>query len=49
VKHTFRSIERAGNVSARILTRKPIVPSEDEIASDPRARCAKLRAIERLA
>ena len=49
VKHTFRSIERAGDVSARILTRKPIVASGDEIARNPRARSAKLRAIERLA
>ncbi len=49
VKHTFRSIERAGEVSARILTKKPIVPSADEIARNPRARSAKLRAIERLA
>jgi 16S rRNA (cytosine1402-N4)-methyltransferase len=49
VKHTFRSLEQAGEISARVLTRKPIVASEDEIARNPRARSAKLRAIERLA
>ncbi|HEY7445598.1 MAG TPA: 16S rRNA (cytosine(1402)-N(4))-methyltransferase RsmH [Vicinamibacterales bacterium] len=49
VKHTFRSLERGGDVSARVLTKKPIVPTEDEIARNPRARSAKLRAIERVA
>lgn len=49
VKHTFRSLEQAGDVPARVLTKKPIVPSEEEIARNPRARSAKLRAIERLA
>ena len=32
----------------RILTRKPITPSPDEIARNPRARSAKLRVAERL-
>ena len=33
----------------RILTRKPIKPTETELAENPRASAAKLRAVERLA
>ena len=48
VKHTFRALARA-EAAIRILTKRPIEASDDEVASNPRARSAKLRAIERLA
>ncbi|MDE2482583.1 MAG: 16S rRNA (cytosine(1402)-N(4))-methyltransferase RsmH [bacterium] len=44
VKHTFREDERL-----EILTKKPILPDESEMASNPRARSAKLRAAQRKA
>jgi 16S rRNA (cytosine1402-N4)-methyltransferase len=49
VKHVFRALERGGDAMVRILTKRPLVPSDDEVARNPRARSAKLRAIERLA
>ena len=48
VKHTFRAMEKA-DAGLRILTKRPLVPSDDEVARNPRARSAKLRAIERFA
>lgn len=48
VKHTFRALAQA-ETAIRILTKRPIEATDEEVASNPRARSAKLRAIERLA
>ena len=47
VKRAFQQLEREGRF--RVLTKKVIVPSEAEIASNPRARSAKMRVAEKVA
>lgn len=46
VKHMFRSAEQTGQL--KVLTSKPIVPSESEIQANPRSRSAKLRVARRV-
>ncbi len=49
VKQVFRTWTRNGRDHAfRLLTPKPVVPSREEVLSNPRARSAKLRAAEKL-
>ena len=47
VKRSFR--ERAAESAFHVLTKKPVVADARAVADNPRARSAKLRAIERLA
>jgi 16S rRNA (cytosine1402-N4)-methyltransferase len=44
VKESFKDLGRMK--AARILTKKPLVPSEQEVRENPPSRSAKLRAVE---
>jgi len=46
VKHTFKQF--AAGKTGLILTKKPIIASRDELLSNPRARSAKLRIIQKV-
>jgi len=46
VKDAMRAGARQGQY--QLLTKKPVTPGDEEIASNPRARSAKLRGVERV-
>lgn len=46
VKHAFRSLEQSGRFE--VMTKKPIVPSDEEVKSNPRSRSAKMRILRRV-
>jgi len=49
VKHTLRGLAADPGRSLRLLARKAGQPTDAEVSANPRARSAKLRAIERVA
>jgi 16S rRNA (cytosine1402-N4)-methyltransferase len=49
VKHAFRGMAGGDRPRVRVLTKRPIVAGDEEMAANPRARSAKLRGVERLA
>ena len=49
VKHTLRALEHGRDAMLKVLTKKPVVPGDEEMRLNPRARSAKLRAAEKLA
>lgn len=48
VKQVFRALAQGPDARLSVLTKKPIVPSDEECRENPRARSAKLRVAERV-
>ncbi len=46
VKHAFAAMANEGR--AKLMTKKPLVPTAQELAKNPRSRSAKLRGLERI-
>ena len=48
VKHTLRALANGPEASVRVLTKKPVIASDNERNRNPRSRSAKLRVAERI-
>ena len=46
VKHSFKKMEKQKKI--KVLSKKPITPCSEEILLNPRAKSAKLRAVEKI-
>jgi 16S rRNA (cytosine1402-N4)-methyltransferase len=46
VKHLFSNLQKEG--LAKVINKKPIIPSDEEIKLNPRSRSAKLRLLEKI-
>ena len=46
VKNFFK--QKALEGSGKIITKKPLIPSQAEIGENPRSRSAKLRIVEKI-
>ncbi len=49
IKHTMRGLQADETSGVRVVTKRPVVPGDAEVARNPRARSAKLRVAERAA
>ncbi|HEY5626821.1 MAG TPA: 16S rRNA (cytosine(1402)-N(4))-methyltransferase RsmH [Nitrospira sp.] len=49
VKHTFRALSSEADGDLEILTKRPQLPTDEEIERNARSRSAKLRVIQRVA
>jgi len=49
VKHTFRALSSEAGGALEILTKRPQLPTDEEIERNARSRSAKLRVIQRVA
>ena len=47
VKNVFRDASGANDILVEVLTKKPILPKNEEIIANPRSRSAKLRVLEK--
>lgn len=48
VKHKFKEIFQSDKNAAKIITKKPIYPSEQELEENSRSRSAKLRLLQKI-